>query len=98
MPMTITTRVEDPLVKAIDSVAKEEAIERSAVIRRFLIKSVKEWKIEKMLRDYEQGRITLWQAARHCDLSLWEMIDEVKKRHVHVPYTLEELREDVAAL
>lgn len=98
MPITVTTRVEDTLVRDIDRVAYQEAIDRSAVVRKFLISSLREWKIQKNLDNYEQGKITLWQAARKCGVSLWEMIDEVKKRRVHVPYGMEELKEDILAL
>jgi len=95
MPVTITTRVGEELAKIIDSIAKREGMDRSTVIRRFLFKAVKDWLIEKSLEEYTEGRLTLWQAADRCGLSLWGMIDEVKKRSVHVPYTLEELREDL---
>jgi len=98
MPVTITTRVDEDLAKIIDFIAKEESMDRSTVIRRFLVKAVKEWLIERSLEEYEQGKLTLWQAARKCGLSLWEMINEVKKREVHVPYTLEELKEDLKGL
>jgi len=98
MPVTFTTRVEEELAKVIDEVARREGMDRSTVIRRFLMKAVKEWLIERSLEDYEQGKVTLWQAAARCDMSLWEMISEVKKREVHVPYTLEELREDLKGL
>jgi len=95
MPVTVTTRVEDELAKVIDEVAKREGMDRSTVIRRFLLKAVKDWLIERSLEDYEQGKVTLWEAARRCDLSLWEIINEVKKREIHVPYTLEELKGDL---
>ncbi len=98
MPVTITTRVEDAIVRDIDKVARLEAMDRSTVIRRFLVHSVHEWRIEQALKEYEQGKITLWQAARRCGISLWEMIEEVKKRTVHVPYTIEALKEDIEAL
>lgn len=98
MPVTFTTRVEEELAKVIDEVARREGLDRSTVIRRFLMKAVKEWLIERSLEDYEQGKVTLWQAAARCDVSLWEMISEVKKREIHVPYTLEELREDLKGL
>lgn len=98
MPVTVTTRVKEELFKIIDQIAKEEGMDRSTVIRRFLSRAVKEWLIDKSLNDYEDGKLTLWQAAKRCDLSLWEMINEVKKREVHVPYTLEELREDLKGL
>ncbi|HUT81270.1 MAG TPA: UPF0175 family protein [Candidatus Bathyarchaeia archaeon] len=98
MPITLTTRVEDKLAKLIDRIAKEEGMDRSTIIRRFLITSTAEWQIEKHLKDYEEGKITLWQAAEKCELSLWEMLAEVKKRGIKVPYTIEELREDLKGL
>lgn len=98
MPVTLTTRVEDELAKMIDAVSKEEGIDRSTVIRRFLMKASKEWLVEKSLREYEDGRITLWQAARKCGLSVWEMIDEARIREVHIPYTLAEFKEDLKGL
>lgn len=97
MPVTVTTRVEEELAKIIDSIAKREGMDRSTVIRRFLLRAVKDWLIEKSLDEYEEGKLTLWQAAEKCGLSLWEVINEVKKREIHVPYTLEELREDLKA-
>jgi len=98
LPTTVTTRVEDDLAKAIDQVAKQEKMDRSTVIRRFLSKAVQDWMIQRSLAEYEQGEMTLWQAASRCGLSLWQMIQEAKKREVHVPYTLEELREDLKAM
>lgn len=98
LPVTFTTRVEEGLAKVIDEIAMREGMDRSTVIRRFLMKAVKGWLIERSLEDYEEGKLTLWQAAARCDLSLWEMIEEVKKREIHVPYTLEEFREDLKGL
>ena len=98
MPVTYTTRIEEDLAKVIDEVSKEEGMDRSTVIRRFLMKAVKEWLIERSLEDYEQGKVTLWQAAERCGLSLWEIIIEARKREIHVPYTLKEFREDLKGL
>jgi len=98
MPVTITTRIDDKLARIIDEIAKIEGLDRSTVIRRFLSRAVKEWLIEKSLEEYEQGKLTLWQAAERCGLSLWEIIDEAKKREIHVPYTLEELKEELREL
>lgn len=98
MPVTVTTRVEDELAKAIDEVAKKEGMDRSTVIRRFLSRAVRDWLIETSLSEYEDGTLTLWQAAERCGLSLWEMIAEARKREAHVPYTLDELKEDLKAL
>jgi len=98
MPVTITTRVDDKLAKLIDEIAEKEGMDRSTILRRFLIKSANKWLIKKSLKDYEEGRITLRQAAKVCNLSLWEIIDEVKEGNIHVPYTLENLQEDLRGL
>lgn len=98
MPVTLTTRVDDELAKLIDEIAKQEGMDRSTIMRRFLSKAVRDWLIERNLKDYEEGRITLWQAAENCSLSLWEIINEAEKRRVIVPYTLEDLKEDVKDL
>jgi predicted HTH domain antitoxin len=95
MPVTITTRVDDELVKLIDRIAKKEGMDRSTIIRRFLMGSTAEWLIEKSLEEYEEGKISLWKAAKKCDLSLWEIIEEARNRRIHVPYTMEDLKEDL---
>jgi len=98
MPVTLTTRVNDELAKLIDEIAKQEGMDRSTIMRRFLSKAVGDWLIERNLKDYEEGKITLWQAAERCGLSLWEVVSEVKKREIHVPYSLEDLKEDIKSL
>jgi predicted HTH domain antitoxin len=57
--------------------------------------STAEWLIEKSLEEYEEGKISLWKAAKKCDLSLWEIIEEARNRRIHVPYTMEDLKEDL---
>ncbi|MBN2073313.1 MAG: UPF0175 family protein [Actinobacteria bacterium] len=98
MPVTITTRVDDKLVKLIDDIAGEEGMDRSTILRRFLIKSAREWVMDKSLKEYEEGKISLWQVAKRCEMSLWQVIDETAKRSVYVPYTLENLSREIGSL
>lgn len=98
MGKTVTTRVDEKLSDRIDEIAEEEGLDRSTVVRKFLADGTENWLIEKSLEDYESGKITLWQAADRCGLSLWEIIQEAREREVHVPYTVEELEGDLRAL
>lgn len=43
MPITLTTRVEDKFAQLIDRITREEGMDTSIVIRRFLISSTTEW-------------------------------------------------------
>ncbi len=98
MAVTVTTRIDEKLAKTIDKIAKTEGMDRSTVIRRFLSSAVKEWLIEQSLVMYAAGKLTLWQAAHRCGLSLWEAVEEVRRREVRLPYSLEELKEDLKGL
>lgn len=95
---TITTRLASKAVREIDEIAQKEEVDRSTIVRKFVMKSIKDWMIEKSLEDYQAGKITLWQAAKKSDITLWEMIDEVRKRSVHVPYTIEDLKDDLKVI
>ncbi|MBU4313940.1 MAG: UPF0175 family protein [Actinobacteria bacterium] len=97
MPVTITTRVNDSLAKLIDEIAKKEGMDRSTVLRRFLEQSAKNWLIKKSLKEYQEGKLTLRQAAKISKLSLWEVIEEVKNRKTYFPYTIEDLKDDLRA-
>ena len=98
MAKTVTTRIDDQYVIKIDEMAAKKGIDRSALLRRFLIKSLKEQTIRDSLEDYQSGAVTLWEAAQQCNLTLWEMMKEVKKGHIYVNYDLRNLKEDLMAL
>ena len=76
MAKTVTTRIDDQYVIKIDEMAAKKGIDRSALLRRFLIKSLKEQTIRDSLEDYQSGAVTLWEAAQQCNLTLWEMMKE----------------------
>jgi len=95
MPVTITTRVSEKLVKMIDKIAEKEGMDRSTVLRRFLEQSTQEWLLQKSLKEHEEGKLTLRQVAKNSGLSLWEVIGEIKNRKTYFPYTYKDLEEDL---
>jgi predicted HTH domain antitoxin len=98
MAKTVTTRLEDEYVTKIDELAAKKGIDRSALLRLFLVKSLKEQTIRDSLEDYRLGVFTLWEAAKLCDLTLWEMIKEIEKTHIHTSYDLKQLKRDLETL
>lgn len=97
MSRTLTTRISERLEKEIEEMGKDERIGKSAEARRLLERAVRERKIEKALRKYEEGGISLGRAAEEADLSLRELLAEMKKRDVHFRYSRESLKEDIEA-
>ena len=97
MAKTITTRLDDEYVDKIDKMAAKKGIDRSAILRLFLVQSIKEYMIQDSLEDYT-GRMTLWEATQQCNLTLWEMVQEVKQANIHTTYGAMELEKDLKAL
>jgi len=98
MAKTITTRLDDKYVNKIDEMAAKKGIDRSALLRLFIVNSLKEQTIQDSLESYKSGTITLWEAAQHSDLTLWEMIKEIEKARIHSNYDLTELKKDLESL
>ncbi len=98
MPKTVTTRLDDQYVDKIDEMAAKKGIDRSALLRLFLINSLKEQTIRDSLDDYKSGIVTIWEVAQHCNLTLWEMIKEIEKAHIYTSYDLKELKKDLKTL
>jgi predicted HTH domain antitoxin len=98
MAKTVTTRLDDKCVSQIDEMAAKKGIDRSALLRLFLVNSLREQTIQDSLESYKSGTITLWEAAQHSNLTLWEMIKEIEKAHIHSNYDLTELKKDLKAL
>ena len=98
MAKTVTTRLDDGYVKKIDEMAARKGIDRSALLRSFFLYALKEHTIRDSLEDYKAGITSLWETAQRCNLSLWEMIREVERAHIHTSYDLKEFAKDLRAL
>lgn len=94
MGVTITTRVSKEIEKKIARIAKEENLDKSAVIRRLLSDALKKRQIQRALEEYKEGRITLARAARMADVSLRKMMQLAAEAGVPFQYSLEDLRKD----
>lgn len=98
MAELISLRLSNELKLMLEALSKEEAKERSEVIRELLITGIKEKKLEKAITLYKEGKATLWKAARVADISLWKMTEILRDRKVEAQYTTRELKEDLKAL
>jgi predicted HTH domain antitoxin len=54
--------------------------------------------MQDSLEAYKSGKITLWEAAQNCNLTLWEIIKEIKKARIYSNYDLNDLKKDLKAL
>lgn len=97
MTEVISTRVSDEVAKDLREIEKEEKTDRATVIRKLLARAIEQWKMDHALRLYQEGKVTLWRAARMADVTLREMMEQAAKRGIQFKYTEKDLEEDVKA-
>ncbi|MEM2921814.1 MAG: UPF0175 family protein [Candidatus Bathyarchaeia archaeon] len=95
MTEIVSTRVPEEIAKDLKEIEKEEKMDRAAVVRKLLAKAIQQWKIERALRLYREGKVTLWRSARLADVTLREMMELAAKEGIHFQYTQRDLEEDV---
>ena len=93
----IAARFPKSSVEKLEEIAKEEHVDKSTVVARALQRYIRDWRLERALSLYREGKVTLWKAARVAEVSLWEMIDIVKQRKIPMQYTFEDFKEDFEA-
>ncbi len=94
MSKTISTRIDEEDVEKLEKIAAKENIDRSALIRKFILQKVKEYEIAEMIRLYQKGIVSLQEAASQVNVSLYEIMEHVQKENIHPP---DQTKEEIIA-
>jgi predicted HTH domain antitoxin len=94
----LNIRIPESLVMELEHIAADEQLDRTSVARKLLTEGIHRWRLEHALRMYEAGRITKERAAEMANVSIYDILDELRQRGTVARYSLEELREDLALL
>jgi predicted HTH domain antitoxin len=97
MGEVIATRLDDALAKEFRAIEEEMKADTSEVARRLLAEGIKVYKQERVLKLLAKGKITIARAAREIGISIYELLDIMKREKVAVSYSIEDLRRDVEA-
>lgn len=99
MVETVSVRLGSEIQRDLIKVERTWQIDRSEVIRRLLVEAIKQWKIEKALKDISEHKISIGKAAEECGISIWEILDLTKKKNIDwTGYSDEDLKRDLAVL
>lgn len=75
-----SVRLPDDLLRALDDMAKRQGVDRTSVMKQALEKGLRELSVDEAVQAYLRGGITAMRAARTARVSLWEFLDELKRR------------------
>jgi len=98
MSDSISLRLNKKTVSELDEIAKLEDKDRSSLLREVIEVGIKAKKVEHSIELYQNGKASMWKAARLAGLSLWEFIEELSARKITVQYSEHDLEEDLKAL
>ena len=97
MSEVIATRLDDALAKEFREVEGEMKVDTSEVARRLLAQGIRVFKQERVLKLLGEGKMTIARAARELGISIYELLDLMKRERVAVSYGIDDLRRDIEA-
>jgi len=98
MGNAVGIRLDRALLKKVDTLRRDEALDRSTMIRKLLSKGIMELAKEKAAQHYREGNVTFSEAADQSGLSLWDFQHYLVDKGFVSSYSLEDLEEELQHL
>jgi predicted HTH domain antitoxin len=95
MTNVISTRLEEKEIKILNEISKKEHIDRSALLRKFLLQQINEYRMNESAEKYRKGLVSLAEAATLAEVSIYTMMDFCQREQItaHQP-TEDELKQE----
>lgn len=94
---TISARVPDELEAELEAYLEDENLDRSTAVRKLLAEGLQDWRRERALEQFADGRITFSKAAELAGMSVWDFAQLAKDRDI-TWVSGEHLDDDLGAL
>ena len=94
----VGVRLEDKFLDRIESIEREEKLDRSSVMRMLLWEGYRNYLKKKAAEAYMQGRMTMSRAAGRAGLTIWEMQEHLLSLGFRSDYGIKELEEETKLL
>ena len=98
MAQTVSLRLSKESLQEIDRLAERLKTGRSEALRRFIERGLREARIDDALDRLRKGKVSVGRAAEVAGVSLYEMLDLVRRHHIPSGYGPEDLEKDLREL
>ena len=96
MTNIISTRLDEKEIEELNQICEKERIDRSALIRKFLLAQITEYRMKEAGEKYRKGLVSLAEAATLAKVSIYDMMEYVEREKIQSPaLTDEEMEEDL---
>lgn len=96
--VSLGIRLDKKTVEELNQIADEEHVDRTTVIRKLISNAIENYKKDKALRKYEQGKISISKAAEDTGLTVEEIEDYMIRKGYRSKYSTEDLERELELL
>lgn len=90
MTDVVSTRLDEKEIEELNQISEKERIDRSALIRKFLLAQIAEYRMKEASEKYRKGLVSLAEAAILAKVSIYEMMEYVEREKIQAPALTEE--------
>ena len=80
--LRVNTTLNSKLLQRVDQFAEENLEDRSTAVRQLISKGLLALQEEKILKLFQEARVTVREAAKELGITYWEMNDLLEKRNI----------------
>jgi metal-responsive CopG/Arc/MetJ family transcriptional regulator len=96
--ISLGIRLDKKMVKELNQIADEEHVDRTTVIRKLIAEAIENYKMDMVLRKYEQGKISISKAAEDTGLTVGEIEEYMVKKGYRSIYSTVDLEREMELL
>ncbi len=85
MSQIVTTRLPKESVQELESISKQEYVDRASLLRKMILEHIREYQIQKAAQGYQQGELSIEEAAQKAKVTIWQMIEYVTAKNIVPP-------------
>jgi predicted HTH domain antitoxin len=83
--ITKSIRLEKDENDILKQISQEEGVSEAAILRKFVRQGMSTYRLEQAVAAYTRGEADLSAAARYADVSVYQMMTELKRRDIAPP-------------
>lgn len=96
MTGVVSTRLDEKEIKELNEISKREHIDRSSLIRKFLLAQIQEYRLRESGEKYRKGLVSMAEAATLAKVSIYKIMEYVEREKIQAPsLTDPEMEEDL---
>ena len=94
----VASRIPLELLEDLKKIEEIEHLDRSTALRRLLYSGIREWKLERAAKLYQENRVTMERAAEEAGVSIREIMEYLRQKKIPMQYDLEDFERDLRGI